>query len=396
MKINYIKYYAKKRNFSLFLAFVLLLFSNILISQTGMGIKTVVIDPGHGGKDPGAIGIHKVKEKDVVLAVSLKLGDLIKEKYPDVKVVYTRSTDDFIGLAERASVANKAKADLFISIHSNVAGNSSAKGFEAWVLGLHKSQAALNVAKLENSSILMEDGHNSKYEAFDPSDPDAYIGLSMRQNVFLDQSLMFADLIVKDAVSNVHVKSRGVKQAGFVVLYRTTMPAVLIELGFLSNDEEEKFLGNDESQLKLASSIFDSFSKYKKRRDAIDGVVTNAKQDLEKEEVKQKTTAVKKENTTVKPGIKPVKSNGNIEFRVQIATSTNKVETKSYNFKGMKDVDVYISGKFYKYIVGSYTDIASAKERLRAVKEKGYTTAFIIAFENGKRISVKNALAKLK
>lgn len=356
----------------------------------------MVIDPGHGGKDPGAIGIHKVKEKDVVLAVSLKLGDLIKEKYPDVKVVYTRSTDDFIGLAERASVANKAKADLFISIHSNVAGNSSAKGFEAWVLGLHKSQAALNVAKLENSSILMEDGHNSKYEAFDPSDPDAYIGLSMRQNVFLDQSLMFADLIVKDAVSNVHVKSRGVKQAGFVVLYRTTMPAVLIELGFLSNDEEEKFLGNDESQLKLASSIFDSFSKYKKRRDAIDGVVTNAKQDLEKEEVKQKTTAVKKENTTVKPGIKPVKSNGNIEFRVQIATSTNKVETKSYNFKGMKDVDVYISGKFYKYIVGSYTDIASAKERLRAVKEKGYTTAFIIAFENGKRISVKNALAKLK
>ncbi len=179
-------------------------------------------------------------------------------------------------------MANKAKADLFISIHSNVAGNSSAKGFETWVLGLHKSQAALNVAKLENSSILMEDGHSSKYEAFDPSDPDAYIGLSMRQNVFLDQSLMFADLIVKDAVSNVHVKSRGVKQAGFVVLYRTTMPAVLIELGFLSNNEEEKFLGNDDSQLKLASSIFESFSKYKKRRDAVDGVVSNAKQDSKK------------------------------------------------------------------------------------------------------------------
>jgi len=396
MKINYIKYYAKKRIFSLFLAFALLLFSNILFSQTGMGIKSVVIDPGHGGKDPGAIGIHKVKEKDVVLAVSLKLGKLITEKYPAVKVIYTRSTDEFIGLAERASIANKAKADLFISIHSNVAGNSSAKGFETWVLGLHKSQAALNVAKLENSSILMEDGHSSKYEAFDPSDPDAYIGLSMRQNVFLDQSLMFADLIVKDAVSNVHVKSRGVKQAGFVVLYRTTMPAVLIELGFLSNNEEEKFLGNDASQLKLASSIFESFSKYKKRRDAIDGVVTSSKNELKKENITQKTTAVKKENTSLRTDSKPVNTNKNIEFRIQIATSKNKVETKSYNFKGMNDVDVYISGNFYKYIVGSYFELALAKERLKAVKEKGYSTAFIIAFENNKRISVKNALAKLK
>ncbi len=349
-----------------------------------MGIKTVVIDPGHGGKDPGAIGIHKVKEKDVVLAVSLKLGKLITEKYPDVKVIYTRSTDDFIGLAERASIANKAKADLFISIHSNVAGNSSARGFETWVLGLHKSQAALNVAKLENSSILMEDGHNSKYEAFDPSDPDAYIGLSMRQNVFLDQSLMFADLIVKDAVSNVHVKSRGVKQAGFVVLYRTTMPAVLIELGFLSNKEEEQFLGNDESQLKLASSIFNSFSKYKTRRDNIDGAVTQNNQ-------QEKTE--KKPNANIS---KFEKTNKNIEFRVQIATSKNKVETKSYNFKGMKDVDVYISGKFYKYIVGNYNKLSLAKQRLKEVKAKGYSTAFIIAFENGKRISVKNALEKLK
>lgn len=385
MITNYIKYYAKKRNFSFFLALVLLLFSNILISQTGMGIKTVVIDPGHGGKDPGAIGIHKVKEKDVVLAVSLKLGELIKKNYPDVKVVYTRSTDDFIGLAERATVANKAKADLFISIHSNVAGNASAKGFEAWVLGLHKSEAALNVAKLENSSILMEDGHNSKYEAFDPSDPDAYIGLSMRQNVFLDQSLMFADLIVKDAVSNVHVKSRGVKQAGFVVLYRTTMPAVLIELGFLSNNEEEKFLGNNEGQVKLATTIFNSFSKYKTRRDKVDGVITSPK-----------IITAPKEKDVVNAVTNNESKVSSIQFRVQIATSQNKLETKSYNFKGMNDVDMYISGKFYKYIVGSYPKLDDAKRRLKAVKEKGYTSAFIIAFENGKRISVKDAIAKLK
>lgn len=378
MITNNIKHYAKKRNFSFFLASVMLLFSNILISQTGMGIRTVVIDPGHGGKDPGAIGINKVQEKDVVLAVSLKLGELIKKNCPDVEVIYTRSTDDFIGLAERATVANKAKADLFISIHSNVAGSASAKGFEAWVLGLHKSEAALNVAKLENSSIFMEDGHSSKYEAFDPSDPDAYIGLSMRQNVFLDQSLMFADQIVKDAVSNVHVKSRGVKQAGFVVLYRTTMPAVLIELGFLSNNEEEKFLGNPEGQLKLASTIFSSFSKYKVRRDKVDGVVGT-------------TTVVEAAKGAAKET-----SKSTINFRVQIATSQNKLETKSYNFKGMNDVDMYISGKFYKYVVGNYSKLVDATQRLAEVKEKGYTSAFIIAFENDKRISVKDAIAKLK
>lgn len=378
MTINYIKYYAKKRIFSFFLAFVSLLFLNNIFSQTGMGIKTVVIDPGHGGKDPGAIGVNKTKEKDVVLAVSLKLGDLIKNKYPDVKVVYTRSTDNFIGLAERATVANKAKADLFISIHSNVAGNSSARGFEAWVLGLHKSEAALKVAKLENSSILMEDGHNSKYESFDPSDPDSYIGLSMRQNAFLDQSLMFADQIVKDAVNTVRVKSRGVKQAGFVVLYRTTMPSVLIELGFLSNVEEEKFLSNKEGQTKLATTIFNSFSKYKKRRDKFDGIISK---DINETKTKEIIEA------TVK---------NSIEFRVQIATSQNKVETKSYNFKGMNDVDMYISGKFYKYVVGKYKTLEKAKERLTSVKKIGYKSAFIIAFENEKRISVKEAIEKLK
>ena len=386
MITNDIKYYAKKRNFSFFLALVLLLFSNILFSQTGGGIKTVVIDPGHGGKDPGAIGINKVREKDVVLAVSLKLGELIKKNHPDVKVVYTRSTDEFIGLAERATVANKAAADLFISIHSNVAANASAKGFETWVLGLHKSEAALNVAKLENSSILMEDGHTSKYEDFDPSDPDAYIGLSMRQNVFLDQSLMFADQIVKDAVSNVHVKSRGVKQAGFVVLYRTTMPAVLIELGFLSNDEEEKFLGNPEGQTKLATTIFNSFTKYKARRDQVDGIVNSG----------AKVIHTPKDKTTGTTESTPSSAVSGIQFRVQIATSQNKLETKSYNFKGMNDVDMYISGKFYKYIVGDYKELKEARVRLEEVKEKGYTSAFIIAFENGERISVNDAIAKLK
>lgn len=374
MKLFLFKYYAKKRNFSFFLAIALLLFVNNFHSQTKMGIKTVVIDAGHGGKDPGAIGIHKVREKDVVLATALKLGELIKKNYPDVKVIYTRKDDRFIGLAERASIANKAKADLFISLHSNVAANSNARGFEAWVLGLHKSQAALNVAKLENSSILMEDGYNSKYESFNPNDPDSYIVLSMRQNAFLDQSLMFADLIVKDAVNSIHVKSRGVKQAGFVVLYRTTMPSVLIELGFLSNAEEEKFLGNEDGQQQLAQTIFNSFSKYKERRDKIDGVVSQS--------------STNKNNTNSNSGTSDIK------FRIQIATSQKKVETKPYNFKGMKDVDMYISGKFYKYIVGDYTNVEEAKERLKKVKEKGYSTAFIIAFENGKRISMKEALKK--
>lgn len=389
---NFIKYPAKKRFFLLFLIFNTVLLSNFSIAQTGLGINTVVIDPGHGGKDPGAIGPSKTQEKDVVLSVALTLGDLIKSNFPDVKVIYTRSTDEFIGLAQRAKIANEAGADLFISLHSNSAANSSAKGVESWVLGLHKTKAALEVAKFENSSILMEDDHDQTYQDFNPNDPDAYIALSLRQNAFLDQSIKFADLIQKECVGDLKRHDRGVKQAGFMVLYRATMPAVLVELGFLSNPDDEKFLASKEGQEKLANEIYDAFSRYKNSTDEVDSALGgNGANSNDKEE----KVVNGKENNPQK-----VEDNPNTEgvnFRVQIATSSIKLETKPYNFKGMKDVESYISGKnIYKYSVGRYATLEEAKARQKEVKELGYTTAFIIAYEGEKRIDLQEAIKKTK
>lgn len=381
---NLIKYPAKKRFFLLFLIFNTVLLSNFGVAQTGLGINTVVIDPGHGGKDPGAIGTNKTQEKDVVLSVALTLGNLIKTNFPDVKVIYTRSTDEFIGLAQRAKIANEAGADLFISLHSNSAANSSAKGVESWVLGLHKTKAALEVAKFENSSILMEDNHDQTYQDFDPNDPDAYIALSLRQNAFLDQSIKFADLIQKECVGDLKRHDRGVKQAGFMVLYRATMPAVLVELGFLSNSEDEKFLSSKEGQEKLAKEIYDAFSRYKNSTDKVDSSLGGGNDN-----------ANNTDDNTQKVEEKP-KAEG-VNFRVQIATSSVELETKPYNFKGMNDVESYISGKnIYKYSVGRYATLEEAKARQKEVKELGYTTAFIIAFEGEKRIDLQEAIKKAK
>lgn len=385
------KSYAKKRIFFTFLVSIVLLFSNSLYSQTGLGIKTVVIDAGHGGKDPGAVGKTKLQEKDVVLDVSLQLGDLIKAAYPEVKVIYTRSTDVFIGLSKRAKIANDAGADLFISIHSNAAANTKAKGFESFVLGLHKSEAALEVAKLENSSILMEDDHEQKYESFDPNDPDAYIALSMRQNAFLDQSLKLADLFQKNCVGDLKRPDRGVKQAGFLVLYRTTMPSVLVELGFLSNLEEEKLLSTTEGRGGFAKELFDAFSTYKKQNDIVDGA-------LDPNKVKESNSdgPIKAVNKTNESTISDAKNESSIVFKVQLATSTTKLETAPYNFKGLKGVERFEIGKKYKYTVGKFASVDEAKIKQKEVRALGYETAFVIAYENGKRLDLQKAIEKSK
>jgi N-acetylmuramoyl-L-alanine amidase len=377
--------YAKKRIFLTFLISIALLFSNTVYSQTGLGIKTVVIDPGHGGKDPGAVAKTKLQEKDVVLDVSLQLGELISARFPKVKVVYTRSTDVFIGLSKRAKIANEAGADLFISIHSNAAENTAAKGFESFVLGLHKSEAALEVAKWENSSILMEEDHEQKYESFDPNDPDAYIALSLRQNAFLDQSLKLAHLFQKNCVGDLKRPDRGVKQAGFLVLYKTTMPSVLVELGFLSNLEEEKFLASKEGRSSMAKELFDAFETYKEQNDKVDETL---KSDSEGE--------VKVVNVKNNQNLDVSEEKQSIVFSVQIATSKTKLELKSFNFNGMKDVDRIESGNKFKYIVGKYNSIEEAKSRQTEVRKIGYESAFVIAFENGKRLDLQKAIEKSK
>lgn len=352
---------------NIFLLFLLSICFKTGYSQTGLGINTVVIDPGHGGKDPGAISPNNNYEKTVVLKVSLLLGEMIQKNFPDVKVVYTRNDDRFIGLAKRAKIANDIGADLFISIHANAIEIPSANGFETWVLGLHKSQAALEVAKFENSAILMEENNEQTYSEFDPNDPDAYIALSMRQNAFLDQSLILANAIQKDSKLKLGLRNRGVKQAGFMVLYRATMPAVLVELGFLSNPRDEKLLISKSGQIKLANHLFEGFKNYKNKYDNVDESLTK----ITEENINNKSFEII--------------DTGKI-FKVQLATSSVKIPILPENFNGLKDVEVYISGKFYKYTYGLSPNINIINEKLAMAKKAGYESSFVISFQDGKRL----------
>lgn len=225
-------------------------------------IKTIVLDAGHGGHDVGCLGIHS-KEKDVTLALALKTGKLIEEHFPDVKVIYTRKTDVFIGLMERANIANKAKADLFISFHCNANKNKAAYGAETYAMGLHVSEANLSVAKRENEVILLEENYEKNYDGFDPSSTEAYIIFSLYQNVNIDKSLYLASKVQEQFTNKLKRYNRGVKQAGFIVLYKTNMPSILIESGFLTNKAEEEFLTSAEGQDNIANSVYLAFKTYK-------------------------------------------------------------------------------------------------------------------------------------
>ena len=228
----------------------------------GVSIKTIVIDAGHGGKDPGATGPGKTNEKDVALSVALKLGDYIHKNYASINIIYTRQTDKFLELHERAEIANKNKADLFIAVHCNSSTSASIYGTSTYVLGLHRTEANLDVAKRENSVILMEGDRDKNYE-FDPNTPEGNIIMSMKQNAFLDQSIDIASKIESQYETIGKRKSLGVKQAGFYVLYKTTMPSLLSEIGFLSNPDEEKFLASAKGQDQIASSLYKAFKEYK-------------------------------------------------------------------------------------------------------------------------------------
>lgn len=226
---------------------------------------TIVIDAGHGGKDPGSIS-KNVKEKTVTLDIAKKLGKLFADNMKDVKVVYTRDTDKSVELRERPEIANKNKADIFISIHCNHNGNTSANGSETYVMGLHKSEGNLDVAKRENSAILYEEDYDKKeeYEGFDPNSPEAHIIFSFYQNAFLDQSLHLAASIEEKLAARKKVKkSRGVKQAGFLVLWKTAMPSVLVETGFISNANERTYLSSENGKKEVAQAIYDAVKDYK-------------------------------------------------------------------------------------------------------------------------------------
>ncbi|HLP49247.1 MAG TPA: N-acetylmuramoyl-L-alanine amidase [Chitinophagales bacterium] len=279
-------------------------------ANNSFSIKTVVIDAGHGGKDPGASGPGKTREKDIALQVALKLGENISKNFPDVNVIYTRKTDVFIELHERAEIANRAKADLFIAVHCNSSTNPEFYGTSTYVLGLHRTEANLEVAKRENAVILLEEDRDKNYE-FDPNSPEGHIIMSMKQNAFLDQSIDFASKVETQFENNARRKSMGVKQAGFYVLYKTTMPSLLAEIGFISNPEEEKFLLSSKGQEQIANSLFNAFKNYKVQMEGnATGKADNApasQPEPVKVETKEEPKPVKKETEQVKE--KPVVKN---------------------------------------------------------------------------------------
>jgi len=337
-------------------------------------IKTIVIDAGHGGKDPGCHGAS-AHEKTVCLNIALKLGDMIKKKYPEIKVVYTRDKDVFVELDERANIANKAKADLFICIHANAA-SPTAYGAETYVLGLHRTESQQKVAERENSTIYLEDDKGEKYKDFDMS-PDAIIARQIQLKVFLDQSISFADKLQKE-FTKLGRYNRGVKQAGFLVLYKTTMPSVLIETGFLTNPSEEKFLADTTGQRKMAASMFSAFESYKNELEGVDSKTTNS--------TEQGTTPVV--SNTVEENIAKDK----VIFRVQIETSESKIAATSSRFKGLKIFE-YKQDNLFKYTAGSFeSDFKSANEYKNELREQGFQHAFVVAFLNGERINLEKAI----
>lgn len=339
-------------------------------------IKTVVIDAGHGGKDPGCHGAS-AHEKNVCLSIALKLGDLIKKKFPEIKVIYTRDKDVFVELDERANIANKAKADLFICIHANSA-SPSAYGAETYVLGLHRTESQQHVAERENATIFLEDDKGEKYKEFDMS-PDALIARQIQLAVFLDQSILFAEKLQKE-FKNLGRYDRGVRQAGFLVLYKTTMPSVLIETGFLTNPNEEKFLADVDGQTKMANSMFAAFEKYKNELEGVDGQTTNTTQGTTQSEVKPETS-----NPETIPTDKVV-------FRVQIETSSTKIASTSSRFKGHQIFE-YTQDNLYKYTVGTFVgDYKSANDYKTKMREEGFANAFVVAFLNGERINLEKAI----
>ncbi len=374
--------------------FLLLTSFNISVGQVHK-IKTVVIDAGHGGYDPGCLG-SKTKEKDVTLSIALKLGKYIETNFPDVKVIFTRETDVFVELFKRAKIANDNNADLFISIHCNANPSKIPYGAETYVMGLHKSQANLDVAQKENASILMEDSYANNYDGFNPNSTEAYIIFSLYQNAYLDQSLNLATKVQKQLKEKVGMCDKGVKQAGFLVLYKTAMPSILIETGFLSNLKDEKFLSSTGGQDYIALGIYSAFKDYINEINGINTNNTTGKDFFQRKDSTAYQMIVKDSINSGKDTSGVVKKKNEIFFKVQFASSSVKKALNSTNFKGIKDVQEYFNNGMYKYITGNETTYEAATTLLNKVHNLGFKDAFIIAFLNGKRITPQEAVKLIK
>ncbi len=422
-------------------------------------VRTVVIDAGHGGKDPGNLGTkrYKTQEKDISLAVALLVGKYIEENLRDVTVIYTRKTDVFVELEKRAQIANDAKADLFISIHCDAFSKSSVSGATSIVMGLNHADDNLRVALRENSVIELEDNYEERYEGFDPNDPSSYIAFTLYQSEFLEQSVSMAQKVQNQFRDRVHRKDRGVKQQPLMVTKMAIMPAVLIELGFLTNPKEEDYLNSSEGQAFMASAIYRAFKEYKQERDqfqvkvstkpeeakpspaAKSEALTPAPATIEKTPAvvppattpATTTTATKSASTTTKPAstaaaatkpststtktttpatkqttppaevktetkTEPEASDPKVYLAVQILTSSMKKDVSPKNFGGLEGVTYYREKDLYKYKIGQALTLATANVLKEKAVEAGYKDAFIIGLVDGKRVTVAEALKLLE
>ena len=348
---------------------------------------TVVIDPGHGGVDPGALG-KSAKEKDVNLKVSKLLAKMIEEEYPEVKIIFTRKTDVQIPLVQRANIANNAGANLFISIHSNASKNRSANGCETFTLGAGSSVEAKAAAMYENEVILSEENFEEIYKGFDPRSSESYIIFELMRSQDMEMSAELAQLVQKGMVKNTKLNNRGVSSAGFLVLHRTIMPKILVEIGFISNREEEKFIASENGQKKLAKGIFEGFSEYYK-------LYGNPKESNIKsaQEKKSDNSSVKETPKNTKAE-KSVAKEGAPLFKVQIFATDKPLKSNDARLKGVKAQN-YKEGGLYKYTYGETTDYNEAL-RMRKEISKKFSQAFIIAFIDGKKVDTKKAIAIFK
>lgn len=336
---------------------------------------TVVIDAGHGGHDSGAVGKYS-KEKNINLSVALRLGSMIKENYPEIKIVYTRTTDVFLTLQERADIVNDNKADIFFCIHTNATGGSSAHGTETYVLGLHKTKSNLEVAMSENSVMMLEDDYETRYQGFDPNSVDSYIIFEFMQDKYLDQSLRIASLI-ENQFRHANRYSRGVRQAGFWVLHKSAAPSVLVELGFISNADEEKFLNTDEGKHQLTKAIYNAFEAYKRDFDKKTGIgVTPKEMPVYKADLKKDSVD---ENQVI--------------YKIQLFALENKINPNGREFKKLNDVNYYREGKFYKYTYGEETTFEKIEALRKSIADK-FPYAYVIAFRGNQKITVEEALRR--
>jgi N-acetylmuramoyl-L-alanine amidase len=315
----------------------------------------IVIDAGHGGKDPGRPNPNGIIEKNIVLNIALNLGRELKDDGNEI--IYTRDKDVFLTLRQRAKIANEADADLFISIHCNSFHDSRVYGSETFVYGLHVNKANFDVALKENEVIFLEENFEKNYQGFDPKAPESLIGLTLMQEEYLDQSILLASFVQDNFAKKLNRKNRGVKQSGFWVLHNTYMPSVLIEAGFITNPKEGAYLNSSKAQKDISHNIFNAVKRYKTAL----GIGENYEVEYRPKE--------------------------NIVYKVQIAASKRKLELKSYNFKGLKDLSVIKEGRLYRYFYGNSYDYNKILENKKKAVSKGYRKSFVVTFKNGKIVA---------